>query len=79
MNKCIGKQTWPRRKKVKRQCTTIVLAILVDLSSPMIYAKIQPQDILSSGEKDGKRKSLVTRFLQYMGMAAILVNGPRPF
>ena len=30
----IQMQTWPRRKKVKRQCTTIVLAILVDLSSP---------------------------------------------
>ena len=41
--KCIGKQTWPRRKKVKRQCTTIILAILVYLSSPMIYAKIQPE------------------------------------
>ena len=36
-------------KKVKCQCTTIILAILVDLPSPMIYAKIQPQDILGSG------------------------------
>ena len=27
--KCIGKQTWPRRKKGKRQCTTIILATLV--------------------------------------------------
>ena len=51
-NKCIGKQTWPRRKKVKCQCTTIILAILVDLPSPMIYAKIQPQGILGSGEED---------------------------
>ena len=50
--KCIGKQTWPLRKKVKRQCTTIFLAILVDLSSPMIWAKIQPQGILGSGEED---------------------------
>ena len=41
--KCIGKRTWPCRKKVKRQRTTILLAPLVDLSSPMIHAKIQPQ------------------------------------
>ena len=50
--KCIGKQTWPPRKKVKRQCTTIILATLVDLSSPMICAKVQPQGILGSGEED---------------------------
>ena len=50
--KCMGKQTWPRRKKVKCQCTTIILATLVDLLSPMIYAKIQPQGILGSGEED---------------------------
>ena len=40
--KCIGKQTWPYRKKVKCQCTTIILATLVGLPSPMIHAKIQP-------------------------------------
>ena len=51
---------------------TIILAILVDLSSIMIYAKIQPQGILGSGED-------FYRFLPYMGMVAILVNGPRPF
>ena len=28
--KCIQKQTWPRRKKVKCQCMTIILATLVD-------------------------------------------------
>ena len=50
--KCKGKQTWPRRIKVKRQCTTIILAILVDLSSPMICAKIQPQGVLGSGVED---------------------------
>ena len=49
--KCIGKQTWTRRKKVKRQCTTIIFVTLVDLSSPMIYSKIQPQGILVSGEE----------------------------
>ena len=53
--KCIGKQTWPCRKKVKRQCTTIILATLVDLLFPMICAKIQPQGILGSGEEDFER------------------------
>ena len=33
------------RKKVKRQRTTILLAILVDLPSPMIPANVQPQKI----------------------------------
>ena len=51
-HKCIGKQTWPCRKKVKRQRMTILLAILVDLPSPMIPAKVQPQGILGSGGED---------------------------
>ena len=50
--KCIRKQNWPYRKKVKYQCTTIILATLVDLSFPMIYAKIQSQGILGFGEED---------------------------
>ena len=50
--KCIGKRTWPRHKTVKRQCTTIILSNLVDLSSPMICAKIQPQGILGSEKED---------------------------
>ena len=50
--KCIGKQTWPCRKKVKCQRTTILLATLVDFSSSMICAKIQPQGLLGSGEED---------------------------
>ena len=49
--KCIEKQTWPRRKKVKCQCTTIILAISVELLSLIIYAKIQPKGILGSGEE----------------------------
>ena len=40
------------RKKVKCQCMTIILAILVDPLSPMIYANIQPQSILGSREED---------------------------
>ena len=39
----------------------------------MIYAKLQPQDILGFGEED------FSRFLPYMGMVAILVNGPQLF
>ena len=50
--KCVGKHTWPWRKKVKCQYTTFILAILVDLPSPMTYAKIQPQGVLGSGEED---------------------------
>ena len=50
--KCKGKQTWPCRKKVKCQRRTILLVILVDLSSPMVCAKIQLQGILGSGEED---------------------------
>ena len=38
--KCMGKQILPCSKKVKRQCRTIILAILVDLPSPIICAKI---------------------------------------
>ena len=53
--KCIGKRTWPYCKKVKCQHKTILLAILVDLPSPMICAKIQPQGILGSGEEDFER------------------------
>ena len=44
--KCIQKQTWSCRKKVKCQCMTIILATLVDHLLQMIYAKIQPQAIL---------------------------------
>ena len=37
-------------KKVKRQCTIIILATLVDLPFPMICAKIQPEGSHCSGE-----------------------------
>ena len=48
--KCKQNQTWPRRKKVKCQCMTIILATLVDRPFQMIHAKIQPQAILGFGE-----------------------------
>ena len=45
--KCIlRKQNWPYCKKVKCQCTTIILAILVALPFLMIYVKIQPCSVL---------------------------------
>ena len=44
--------------------------MLVDLPSPMILAKVQPQGILGSGGED------FYRFLPYMGVAALLVNRP---
>ena len=50
--KCIRKQNWPHGKKVNCQCTTIILATLVDLQFLMIYVKIQPQGILGFGEQD---------------------------
>ena len=51
----MGKHIWPCHKKVKRQHRTIILAILVDHLSPMIRAKIRPQGLFGSGEKDFKR------------------------
>ena len=39
-----------KRSNVKY--TTFILAILVDLLSPMTYAKIQPQGILGSAEDE---------------------------
>ena len=42
-------------KMVKRQCTTIILATLVDLPFPMFCVKIQPEGILGSGEEDFQR------------------------
>ena len=35
--KCIRKQNWPYHKKVKCQCTTIILATSIDFQFPMIY------------------------------------------
>ena len=66
----MGKQILPWGKKVKRQHRTIIIAILVDLLSPIICEKIKAQGLFGSGEEDFKR------FLPYMGMAAILINGP---
>ena len=40
---CIGKQTWPCRKKVKCQRTTIFLATLVDLLPPWFVHTFSPK------------------------------------
>ena len=39
-------------KKVRRQHRNIILAILVDLLSPIICAKIRAQGLFDSGEED---------------------------
>ena len=39
---------------LRKHAYLIILKILVDLPSPIICAKIQPQDILGSGEEDFK-------------------------
>ena len=39
----------------------------------MLYTKIQPQSFLGSGEED------IEVFLPYMGIAAILFSGEKPF
>ena len=49
----IGAQIYPcRKKKIKDQSTTIIWTNLVDLESPMLYTKIQPQSFLGSDEED---------------------------
>ena len=71
--KCMGSIQMHREvKKIERQYTTIILAILVDLPSPMICAKIQRQGIFGSGADD------FLKSLPYVGMTAILVNEPQP-
>ena len=47
---CMGKQIWPCRKKVKLQSRTIILAMVVDLLSLMICAKIRLHGSFGSGE-----------------------------
>ena len=48
----IGTQIWPYHKTVKGHPSLIILTNLVDLESLMLYSKIQPQSILSTGEED---------------------------
>ena len=47
-----GKQMQLCHKKVKHQRGPIILAILVDLLSTMICAKIRPQGLFGSGEEE---------------------------
>ena len=53
----------------RRQPTIIIWTNLVDLESPMLYTKIQPQSFLGSGKEDFK----------CFTMATILINEPWPF
>ena len=64
--KCMRAQIWPCCKKDKGQPMTIIWTSLVDLESPMVYSKTQPQSFLGSGEED------FLGLLPYIGMAAIL-------
>ena len=45
-------QIWPCHKKVKGHPSLIILTNLVDIESPMLYTKIQPQSFLNIGEED---------------------------
>ena len=46
----MGAQIWPCCKKVKDQPTTIIWTKLLDLESPVLYIKVQPQSFPGSGE-----------------------------
>ena len=46
-----GTQIWPYHKTTKCHPSLIILTNLVDLESPMLYTKIQPQTFLSTGEE----------------------------
>ena len=46
-----GTQIWPYHKKVKGHPSLIILTNLVDLESPMLYTKIQPQSFLELEKK----------------------------
>ena len=48
----MGTQIWPYCKTVKGQPTIIILTNLVDVKSPVLYAKIQLQRFISSGEEE---------------------------
>ena len=50
--KCMGKANLTLPLKVKLQHRTIILAILVDLQSPIICAKIMAQGLFGSGEEE---------------------------
>ena len=50
--KFMGAQIWSSHKTVKGQPMTIIWTNLVDLESPMLYTKIQPQSFLGAGEED---------------------------
>ena len=64
----MGKQIC--RKKVKCKRRTIILPIWTDLLSQMTCAKIRPQGLYRSGKRN---------VFPYIGLAVILVNGPRLF
>ena len=66
-------QIWPYRKKGQGQPKVIIWTILVVLAYLMLHTKFQGHRPIGSGEED------FSRFLPYMGMAAMLVMWPGPF
>ena len=62
---------WPNRKKDKGHPRVIIWIKKVDLESPMLYTKIQPQSFFGSGEEN--------IFKCFCHVSAILLNGPWPF
>ena len=66
-------QIRPCHKQVKSQPMTIIWTNLINLESPMLYTKIQPQSILGSGEED------FYVILPYICMVAILFNSVESF
>ena len=75
--KCIRKQTWPYRKKVKSQCTTIILAILVSLPFPMICATRGPWATTCSPEWHNHCR--YASLLQYKCIWPIQMHGEANF
>ena len=68
----IREQIWPCRKIGRGQPSVIIWTNLVVLMPPMLHTEFQGHWPFDSGED-------FSRFLPYMGMAAILVMWPGPF
>ena len=65
-----GTQIWPYHYKIKGHPSLINLINLVEIESPMLYTKSQPQSFLRTGEE---------YFKCYYYIKAILFNGAKLF
>ena len=66
-------EIWQCRKKLKDHSRIIIWTNLVDLASPMLYTKNQPQSFLGSGEE------VFEVFFYIYGYGSILFNSAKPF